>query len=286
MQDFVQGSGEVLSLFGDGDEEVGAQRRPDLDADAVVRSAEESPQAQVLFEPTPEQFNAPAPAVDLGDEQGWQRKLVGEKHEVLTALRIDVADPAKRFGVGLLALAGVEPDGLIAAKARGLVERPRLSNVEANASLQARDEEGPGQMQRVQARKVEVSAVDHVVGSGIHWDLVEGDDFVPIPLVETGKDGDVLSEVQQDVQSQRGLVLLPPRPREQRQAQLDQGICWGQAETGTGIFEGATTKQSMCILVDADIARSPSDRPRRPCAARPRPPGVSPRPARRRAGRS
>ena len=40
LQNFPEGVGQVLPLLGDGDEQIGAQRRPDLHPHAVGRGAE------------------------------------------------------------------------------------------------------------------------------------------------------------------------------------------------------------------------------------------------------
>lgn len=76
LKDFIQRRTQVLSLLEDRNKQIGAQGGPDLDANAVGRSAEETAQTQMLFEPSPKRLDAPAPTVDLGDEWRGQGELI------------------------------------------------------------------------------------------------------------------------------------------------------------------------------------------------------------------
>jgi hypothetical protein len=46
----------------------------------------------VLIDPFEEEFDLPAAAIQIGDAQRGQRELVGQEHEPLVSLRIDVLD--------------------------------------------------------------------------------------------------------------------------------------------------------------------------------------------------
>lgn len=69
----------MITLFGDGDQDVGAERRPDLDTNSVGGSAEEPTQSEMLLEPAKECFDRPALFINLGDHVGLQSKLIGDK---------------------------------------------------------------------------------------------------------------------------------------------------------------------------------------------------------------
>ena len=83
LQNFPEGLRQVQSLLGDGDEPIGADRRPDLHAHPVEGRAVETAQAQVLLDPAEEQFDGPTSAVDLSDDQRLQVELV-EYYDIIS----------------------------------------------------------------------------------------------------------------------------------------------------------------------------------------------------------
>ena len=80
---------QAKRLLENRDQEVGADRRPDLDAHGVVGSAHERADAQMLFYPTEEEFDLPAGLVDLGDLERRKREVIGQKDERTPLLWID-----------------------------------------------------------------------------------------------------------------------------------------------------------------------------------------------------
>ena len=102
LQNLMKTAGQGIFALGDRDEQVGAQRRPDLDANSIGRGAEKSAQAQVLLDPTEEQLDRPAAAVNLRDDQRFEVESVGQENEGLAGFRIDIADsPQGRWGQSL-----------------------------------------------------------------------------------------------------------------------------------------------------------------------------------------
>ena len=99
-----------------------------MDAKAVAGRAVQSPQSQVLFDPTKEQLDGPAAAENLRDHQSLQLKLVVEKDQRKVRLRIHATDSAQLVGIVLPADEGIEFDDLIGAQARGLVNRTTFRN--------------------------------------------------------------------------------------------------------------------------------------------------------------
>jgi len=85
LQNLMEAARERLFPFGDGDEQVGAHRRPDLDSDAVGQIAEKPAQSQVLFDPSEKQFYRPAAAVDHCNDQSVEVELVAQEYERLSA---------------------------------------------------------------------------------------------------------------------------------------------------------------------------------------------------------
>jgi hypothetical protein len=228
LENFPEGGWQVLSLLGDGDQEIGGQRGPDLDPYPVGRSTEETSQTQVLLEPTEKQLDGPTTPVDQRDDQGVQVELVGQKDQPQARLGIDVADPAQRVRIALAALPRVEPDGLVATQPGGLVHGSTGGNVVAGVGFQSRYEEGPAGVQAVQSLQVEIPPVHHVIAARIQGNLVEGRHFVPFSLMQAGEDGNVAAQIQQHVEFHGGLALLPASPREQCQTQVDHGRVQGE----------------------------------------------------------
>ena len=99
LQNFPESLRQVQPAFGDGNQKIGADRRPDLHANAVERSAVKSAQAQVLFDPPKEQFDGPSTTVDLGDDQRVQVELVGQENQRVARFRIYIVDSPKHVGV-------------------------------------------------------------------------------------------------------------------------------------------------------------------------------------------
>ena len=109
----VEGGIDSKAFTGDGDEDVGGDGDPDLGFDGVFGAAVEGLDAQVLFDPFEEQFDAPAAALELGDGQGGQCEVVAEKREWLDVERFAVADTARGRGKVVARGDAVEVDELV-----------------------------------------------------------------------------------------------------------------------------------------------------------------------------
>ena len=78
-----------MKLFLDnGDQNVGSHGAPDLRLHCVLAGAEESINAQVLFDPFEEQLDLPAAFVQSRDRQGGQDRVVGQEDERLARLGV------------------------------------------------------------------------------------------------------------------------------------------------------------------------------------------------------
>ena len=79
--------------------DVGRQGDPHLGLYGVLGSAVESFDPQMLFDPAKEQFHLPARAIELGNDQGREEKVVGEKNQGQVSSRVDVVNSPQQFGV-------------------------------------------------------------------------------------------------------------------------------------------------------------------------------------------
>ena len=153
MQTWLQFQG----LLEDGHQEIGADRRPDLDAHGVVGGADERANAQVLFDPTKEQLDLPARPVDLGDLERGQREMVGQEDERVFATRIDVSNPAQQVGIALARIEAAQPDRLIAAKSRRSVHGTTGAHIGMQVRLCSNHEECAGLREASQPREVQIT---------------------------------------------------------------------------------------------------------------------------------
>ena len=121
LQNLPQAVWQVQTLFRNAHEQICTNCRPDLNTSAIERSAVKSAQTQVLFDPTIEQLDGIASAINLCNDQGIEVELVGHKNQHVAGLRIDKSDAAKRLGVTVATDDGIELDRLVAAQTGGLV---------------------------------------------------------------------------------------------------------------------------------------------------------------------
>ena len=100
----------------------------------------------MLLDPLEEQLDLPAQTVELGDGEGGQREVVGEKDQSLAGLGILEPDTSQRRGEALVRVEAGERDGLVADEAGASVDRMRVSALGLEVSLGADDEEAAGLM--------------------------------------------------------------------------------------------------------------------------------------------
>ncbi len=91
--------------------------------------------------------------VELGDGEGGQREVVGEKDQSLAGLGILQPDTSQRRGEALVRVEAGERDGLVADEAGASVDRMRVSALGLEVSLGADDEEAAGLMKATEPMK-------------------------------------------------------------------------------------------------------------------------------------
>ena len=114
----MQAEVEAKSLFEDSHQDIHADRHPDLRLHGILAGAVESADMQMLFDPAKEQLDLPAGAVELGDEQGRQMKIVGEKDQSQVFFGVEVLDAAQGCGIATRTLGTGQENGLIATQRR------------------------------------------------------------------------------------------------------------------------------------------------------------------------
>ena len=122
LQDFAEWPIDAQFAFDDRDQNVDADRNPDLRLHGVRTGAVEGFDPQVLFDPFEEQFDLPTAFVQLRDAPCGKCEVVCQKHQPPILFGVVEADAAQRSGVRLGRLHARQHDGLIAPQTGGLVD--------------------------------------------------------------------------------------------------------------------------------------------------------------------
>ena len=105
---------QLEGLFQDGDEQVSAERSPNLDTHSVFGCADERANSEMPLYPFEKQFDMPAGAVNLAHLNGGQTKVIGEENEQARILGVVIADATQGLGIALLGIKAGESNRLIA----------------------------------------------------------------------------------------------------------------------------------------------------------------------------
>lgn len=223
MENFVQTQIETKALFQDGYQHLNRDRHPDLSLHRVFGSAVESFDAQVLFDPSKESFHLPAGSIKLSDRQSGQEKVVGRENEPRLSLDVEVVNPPQRIGIPLSGLGSGESDRLVRSQPRGLVDGMRVAAIELHVLFGTGHEEGTGLGEEIEAREIQVAAVEQVEGSRFEKQFVQKVDIVDLAAGHLNTGRNAAPQVQECVNLYR--AFAPPKlcPGKQRQTQIDGG---------------------------------------------------------------
>ncbi len=88
--------GQFQALFGNRDQHIGADRVPDLCLDCVLAGAKEGLDSKVLLDPFEEQLHLPPLSIEVGNHDGFERKIVGQTSDPFALVVFDDYPDAKR----------------------------------------------------------------------------------------------------------------------------------------------------------------------------------------------
>ncbi len=159
-------------LFHYGHEHINRDRDPDLSPQGVLGSAVEILDAQVLLDPFEEQLDLPTAAIKLGDSQWWQAEVVGQKDESLIRLGVEITNAAQLFGIAFAGNGIDKCNDLIADHSRSSVYWLRVESLEIEPLSGTGDKEARSEVQFVQAREIEVTAIHHIESAGFEAELI------------------------------------------------------------------------------------------------------------------
>src|SRR5207247_6904840 len=116
-----------------------------------------------------------------------------------------------------------ERNDLIANHSRSSVHRLRVESLEGEALFCTSDKVGCSEMQLVQAREIEITAIHDIEGAGFEAELIQNVDLVNFAMSNDHHSWNVAPQVEQGVQFHRCLVLAKLGPGNKRQRQVDVG---------------------------------------------------------------
>ena len=91
---------QLVSMLEYLNQHIHHHRNPQLRLDGIGSCAEESLDVQVLLHPFEEQLDLPSLAIQQRDRQRIERQVIGKERQPPAGIRIDVADPPQRVGIG------------------------------------------------------------------------------------------------------------------------------------------------------------------------------------------
>ena len=168
----------------------------------------------MLFDPSEEQFNLPAAAIQCGNGEWGKGELVGEKNQGSVLLCIMVFDAPKLLGVVGGTVNTGEQDGLITDQSGGAVDGMGIEATESGVGFSPQEEEAAGLMQTVETGKVKIAAIHDVEGSGFGQEQIQDVDVMELAVGNMDECRDMGAEIQQSMQLDRRFGFAEMSPRE------------------------------------------------------------------------
>ena len=158
----------------------------------------------MLLDPFEEQFDLPASAIELGDGQCWDGKVVGQEDQQLAGLGIAITDATQRDGIIVSGSQAGHHDGLVEAQAGGFIHGLGATAGAAEVLLGTGNEERAALMNPMPANEVQVAAIHDVKRTGFPDKLVEDVDIMNTGSGDNDDGGKVALEGQQGVEFDGG----------------------------------------------------------------------------------
>lgn len=223
LQNTVQTLAQFQLLANDGNQNVNTDGDPDLGLHGVDRGSIETANPQVLLDPLEEQFDLPSALVELGDGEGWQSKMIGQKNQMSLLLDIEEVDASQTFRIISLRVEASQSSNLVGTHTGDFVDWAGLVTNENQVVFGPDHEEGHGLVDSIEPCKIQVSAIHDIEGSGLDDQLVENVHVVEFSLGNGNETGNWPSQVQQGMELDRGFGSSKPGPAKQAQTQIDGG---------------------------------------------------------------
>ena len=212
--------GQSKTFFGNRDQHVSADRDPDLRFDRVLVGAIKRLDPQVLLDPFEKQLDLPALSIQVRYQLGFECEVVGQERDAFATVVLD-DHASQRGGIVLAGIKDGQHTRLIAHDVRvGPVHGVGVAPLELGIGLGAGNEEGVGLLDHKQSLKIQVPAIEQVIGARLDVQQVQGVDLVRLAVADVDECGDGAAQIQQGVQFDRRFVRSKGCPGINRQAQV------------------------------------------------------------------
>src|SRR5256885_724288 len=151
----------------------------------------------MLLDPFEEQFDLPAPAVELRDGQCWQAEVVGQENQRLAGLRVAIADAADGFWIAALIIETVQDHCLVEAQPGAFVHGTRVTSAAAEVLSSAGEKESQMTVDSMQASKIQIRSIHNIEGTRLVNQMVQKIDVVDAARGDNHHRGNVALQVEQ-----------------------------------------------------------------------------------------
>jgi hypothetical protein len=214
---------QLETLLDDGDQHVGADGNADSRLYRVLAGAEKRLDARVLLDSVEEQLHLPALPIQICDQGGRQREIVGQERDALAGFLVLDHHPAQGRGIAPAPIEDRQRTGLVAQYVGvEATDGVGITSLELGVALGAGDEEVARLMDGVQAGEVQLAAIHQVERARLDHQLVEDIDLVGLAVGDVDEARDRYADIQERVQLDGGLGRAERRPWIDRQAQFDR----------------------------------------------------------------
>ena len=149
----------MQTFFNNRDQDISGHCNPDLRLHGVLARAVKSFEPQVLLDPFEEQLDLPALTVKSGDCGGGQRHVVGQKHNGLALVVLDLHAP-HHLRISLGSRVQRQRTRLIEHHVGACpVYGMRITPFELRIALGSRDKEASRCLNRIQTREVQIASI-------------------------------------------------------------------------------------------------------------------------------
>ncbi len=223
LQSSVECSGQLEPLVEDRNYEVSAHRDPDLGLHCVGTRAVVVLDAQMPFDPTEEQFDAPSQLVKHGNGEGWNFQVVGQEDELFLGFEIEELHSSQQHGKIRSGFLDRGLADMIASKAGETIDGQRVMTCELKVGLGSGDKERASIGDEGQASEVHVAAVHQIERASFEEQVIEPSHVVLARSSDMNACRDWSAQIDLGVHLDAGLGLAEIRPRKERQRQIDRG---------------------------------------------------------------
>jgi len=223
LQSSVECAGQLELLVKNRNYQIGADGDPDLSLHGIGTCAVIVLDPQVALDPSEEQFDAPPHLVKHGHGDRRDFEVVGEKHEILAGIQIDVFhSPQQHWKCRAGLVEGGFAD-MIAAQPSQSIHRQRVVTSELKVCLGARDKECSSLGDERQSDEVHVTTIHQIESPSLEEQTVEPSHVVLARSrdMDTGRNRSSQVDLSMHFDARLGLTEIGPR--KESQGKIDSG---------------------------------------------------------------